>query len=213
MRTRVSFPVKMSCLHPRGVAPAHSRGIYGNRTLYTTELAYGAGMAQLLAAEFPRTGIENGRRDRIRTCDILLPKQALYQAELHSDVGHPYGVSGPLRNPLGQQLALRLLEPLERRSRHLHLDFLRGLGPSPFQLPSLLSSPVETLASPLRSTLVEADIRCSAVSRGRPGLVNALRGGDGGNRTRVQTSFNSKELQPSLVRTTSPNHYLAIVLG
>lgn len=25
---------------------------------------------------------ENGREDRIRTCDILLPKQALHQAEL-----------------------------------------------------------------------------------------------------------------------------------
>ena len=28
---------------------------------------------------------ENGRSDRIRTCDVLLPKQVLYQAELRSD--------------------------------------------------------------------------------------------------------------------------------
>ena len=27
----------------------------------------------------------NGRSDRIRTCDVLLPKQVLYQAELRSD--------------------------------------------------------------------------------------------------------------------------------
>ena len=26
----------------------------------------------------------NGRSDRIRTCDVLLPKQVLYQAELRS---------------------------------------------------------------------------------------------------------------------------------
>ena len=29
-------------------------------------------------------GRENGRSDRIRTCDVLLPKQVLYQAELRS---------------------------------------------------------------------------------------------------------------------------------
>ncbi|MFM1941307.1 MAG: hypothetical protein RI897_289 [Verrucomicrobiota bacterium] len=29
--------------------------------------------------------IKNGRSDRIRTCDIQLPKLALYQAELRSD--------------------------------------------------------------------------------------------------------------------------------
>ena len=27
----------------------------------------------------------DGRSDRIRTCDVLLPKQVLYQAELRSD--------------------------------------------------------------------------------------------------------------------------------
>ena len=27
----------------------------------------------------------NGRSDRIRTCDVLLPKQVLYQAELRSE--------------------------------------------------------------------------------------------------------------------------------
>src|SRR5688500_2568879 len=34
-----------------------------------------------------------GRGDRIRTCDILLPKQALYQAELHPESGSivPHG--------------------------------------------------------------------------------------------------------------------------
>ncbi len=31
------------------------------------------------------TGIKNGRRDRIRTCGVLLPKQALYQTELLSE--------------------------------------------------------------------------------------------------------------------------------
>ena len=30
---------------------------------------------------------KNGRSDRIRTCDVLLPKQVLYQAELRSDYG------------------------------------------------------------------------------------------------------------------------------
>ena len=29
---------------------------------------------------------KNGRSDRIRTCDFLLPKQALYQAELRSEL-------------------------------------------------------------------------------------------------------------------------------
>ena len=32
------------------------------------------------------TNSESGRDDRIRTCDILLPKQARYQAAPHPDV-------------------------------------------------------------------------------------------------------------------------------
>jgi hypothetical protein len=28
---------------------------------------------------------QNGRGDRIRTCDLLVPNQALYQAKLHPD--------------------------------------------------------------------------------------------------------------------------------
>jgi hypothetical protein len=29
--------------------------------------------------------VKNGRSDRNRTCDVLLPKQVLYQAELRSE--------------------------------------------------------------------------------------------------------------------------------
>ena len=39
-----------------------------------------------LRAIQPNDG-EDGRSDRIRTSDFLLPKQALYQAELRSDGG------------------------------------------------------------------------------------------------------------------------------
>ena len=31
----------------------------------------------------PNRECENGRGDRIRTCDLLVPNQALYQAKLH----------------------------------------------------------------------------------------------------------------------------------
>ena len=34
-----------------------------------------------------KTDKENGRSDRIRTCDVLAPNQALYQAELRSVEG------------------------------------------------------------------------------------------------------------------------------
>jgi hypothetical protein len=34
-------------------------------------------------ANFRRRGVEIGRGDRIRTCDLLVPNQALYQAKLH----------------------------------------------------------------------------------------------------------------------------------
>ncbi len=36
--------------------------------------------------------IYDGRGDRIRTCDILLPKQARYQAALHPDVKCNFGI-------------------------------------------------------------------------------------------------------------------------
>ncbi len=48
---------------------------------------------------------KNGRGDRIRTCDLLVPNQALYQAKLHPD-GHAEGylgcdgVNGALRRRL-----------------------------------------------------------------------------------------------------------------
>ncbi len=38
------------------------------------------------------TQINNGRDDRIRTCDILLPKQARYQTALHP-VDHLYSIA------------------------------------------------------------------------------------------------------------------------
>ena len=43
---------------------------------------------------------ENGRSDRIRTCDVLLPKQVLYQAELRSDWAHDCTIAGSLKNNL-----------------------------------------------------------------------------------------------------------------
>ena len=39
--------------------------------------------------------MEDGRGDRIRTCDILLPKQARYQTALLPDVGGLSGEVGP----------------------------------------------------------------------------------------------------------------------
>ena len=42
---------------------------------------------------------KNGRSDRIRTCDVLLPKQVLYQAELRSE---PFILRQILRHSLGR---------------------------------------------------------------------------------------------------------------
>ena len=40
---------------------------------------------RLRAVGFAKRHKKSGRSDRIRTCDVLLPKQVLYQAELRSD--------------------------------------------------------------------------------------------------------------------------------
>ena len=46
------------------------------------ELAYSAWKADVLPLNYTR----NGRENRIRTCDILVPNQALYQAELFPEL-------------------------------------------------------------------------------------------------------------------------------
>src|ERR1043165_4157709 len=45
-----------------------------------------------LPADAEATSERNGRGDRIRTCDLLVPNQALYQAKLHP--GHERGTVG-----------------------------------------------------------------------------------------------------------------------
>jgi hypothetical protein len=40
---------------------------------------------------FANRGKESGRGDRIRTCDLLVPNQALYQAKLHPDFANDGG--------------------------------------------------------------------------------------------------------------------------
>jgi lauroyl/myristoyl acyltransferase len=73
-----------------------------------------------------------------------------------------------------------------RRQSRLHLLYLLDLQSSPTVLPSLLSIPVETMASPSkihqRSFYKILPVRC-------------IFGGDGGSRTHVQKSFALKELQ------------------
>jgi hypothetical protein len=47
-----------------------------------------------------------GRGDTIRTCDILLPKQALYRAELRPDEAAIIARGGSLTDPRGRLLRL-----------------------------------------------------------------------------------------------------------
>ena len=44
--------------------------------------------------------MRNGRSDRIRTCDVLLPKQVLYQAELRSEPTISLGFGCVFRSPI-----------------------------------------------------------------------------------------------------------------
>ena len=44
----------------------------------------------LISLELTRADFDGGRGDRIRTCDLLVPNQALYQAKLHPEMGVTY---------------------------------------------------------------------------------------------------------------------------
>lgn len=49
----------------------------------------------------------NGRGDRIRTCDLLVPNQALYQAKLHpADRPRTVGDSRGMSTPVSARLSL-----------------------------------------------------------------------------------------------------------
>ena len=53
-------------------------------------MSYGRIVRIVASVRAACTRIEvRGRGDRIRTCDFLLPKQALYQAELHPESSCP----------------------------------------------------------------------------------------------------------------------------
>ena len=93
----------------------------------------------------------------------------------------------------------------------LHLLVLLDLRSSPTVLPSLLSTPVETSASPLGRKL--STVQGGAISgyaRAADSL-NFLSGGDGGSRTRVQKSFALKGLQQYLNFTFLLQHLQELV--
>jgi hypothetical protein len=53
------------------------------------------------------TFVKNGRGDRIRTCDLLVPNQALYQAKLHPGTkGQGRVVSGECQDTTAQRYFL-----------------------------------------------------------------------------------------------------------
>ena len=80
-------------------------------------------------------GVSGGRGDRIRTCDILLPKQALYRAELHPESACPAANAGlydnftpwvgatrfTLQNRARVSIAARFHLPLDERLMRLRL--------------------------------------------------------------------------------------------
>ena len=49
------------------------------------EILSASSLSEMRSDQLSYTPLKIGRRDRIRTCDLLLPKQALYQTELLSE--------------------------------------------------------------------------------------------------------------------------------
>jgi hypothetical protein len=67
---------------------------------------------ELRAHKVRQTQRKNGRGDRIRTCDFLLPKQALYQTELHpGPSAKSYAASCAGAQEISSQSRHRLFEP------------------------------------------------------------------------------------------------------
>src|SRR4051812_20483869 len=100
--------------------PPHMRIMFGVRQRAATIDASGVRWGEPLSR--PPSGLRlgliqrcrGGRGDRIRTCDILLPKQALYRAELHPDVECPLYSSNVV--PLGTEAAGRTSCPSNKPS-------------------------------------------------------------------------------------------------